>query len=73
MIAIARYRSEKKGDAFYPNMINIMSSGHVYACASHETCIELKDLIFKWCKFEFKVRLNGESPEYISHFFLNLN
>ena len=63
----------KKGDAFYPNIINIMSSGHVYACASHETCIELKDLIFKGCKFEFKDRLNGESAEYMSHFFLNLN
>ncbi|MFZ1964141.1 MAG: hypothetical protein WAU78_11875 [Roseiarcus sp.] len=63
----------KKGDKFHPNIINIMSSGHVYACASHEICIEIKDLIFIGCRFEFKNRLNYESPEYMSHFFLNLN
>jgi hypothetical protein len=28
--------SGKKGDKFYPNIINIMSSGHVYACAPHD-------------------------------------
>jgi hypothetical protein len=64
--------SGKRGDKFYPNIINIMSSGHVYACASHDTCIELKDLIFIGCKFEYKDRSNDESPEYMSHFFLNL-
>lgn len=60
--------SGKKGDKFYPNIINIMSSGHVYACAPRDTCSELKDLIFRGCKFEFKDRLNGESPN-ICHTF----
>jgi hypothetical protein len=58
----------KSGDKqTVPSTIHIMASGYVYFCATHEGCIEMKDLSFKGCKFTFVERKPRESPEYASH------
>lgn len=57
----------KRGDLFRPTIVHIMSNGRSYACASHESCVEMKDLDFKGCKFRFQARFREESPEYVSH------
>ena len=54
-----------------PAFVNIMKSGHVYYCPSHESCVELKDLEFsKGCIFTYVPRDTEESPEYASHIFV---
>jgi hypothetical protein len=58
----------KKGDVVQLGILHVMASGSVFACGHHESCVELKYLTFKGCKFEFMDRQPDESPEYISHF-----
>lgn len=60
--------SGKKGESVHATALHVMTNGSVYACGSHESCVELKYLTFKNCKFEFVDRKPGESPEYASHF-----
>jgi len=52
----------------HPAMINVMTTGYVYYCPSHEGCIELKNLRFQGCRITFRDRDAQESPEYASHF-----
>ena len=50
-----------------PAAIHVMTSGHLYYCPSHESCIEMKDLDFKGCVFTPVPRDPNESEEYASH------
>ncbi|MCH4560969.1 hypothetical protein [Mesorhizobium jarvisii] len=57
----------KKGDKVYFTVIHIMTNGSVFAGGGHEGAVELKNLLFKNCRFSFLDRVDQESPEYASH------
>ncbi|MDF3214824.1 hypothetical protein EN962_00340 [Mesorhizobium sp. M7A.F.Ca.CA.001.09.2.1] len=57
----------KKGTKVYFTIIHIMTNGMVFAGGGHEAAVELKNLLFKNCRFSFLDRMDQESPEYASH------
>lgn len=62
--------SGSRGEIRHFTILNVMSSGAVFAGGNHEGAVELRYLTFKGCAFKFVDRDKEESPEYISHFLI---